>query len=40
MGINWKKIKFIARPNTWYDEWTEAILDQQGDIEHNYTSAF
>jgi hypothetical protein len=40
MGINWKKIKFIARPNTWYDEGTEAILDQQGGIEHDYTSAF
>ena len=24
--INWKEIKFIARPNTWYDEGTEAYF--------------
>ena len=38
--IDWKKIKFIARPNTWYDEGTEAFLDQDGGAEHDYTSAF
>lgn len=38
--INKNGYKFIARPNTWYDEGTEAVLDQQGGIEHNYTSAF
>ena len=39
-NINWEKIKFIARPDTWYDEGTEAFLDQIGDPTHDYTSAF
>lgn len=38
--IDWNKIKFIARPDCWYDEGTEAFLDQEGGPEHNYTSAF
>jgi len=25
--IDWKNIKFIARPDTWYDEGTEAVLN-------------
>jgi hypothetical protein len=37
--INWKKIKFIARPDTWYDEGTEAFLDQDI-VGHDETSAF
>lgn len=38
--INWNKIKFIARPDTWYDEGSEAFLEQDGGAEHNYTSAY
>ena len=39
-NIHWGKIKFIARPDTWYDEGTEAFLDQDGGPKHDYTSAF
>lgn len=36
--IDWKKIKFISRPDTWYDEGTEAFLDDSIP-SHDYTSA-
>lgn len=37
--IDWKNIKFIARPDTWYDEGTEAFLDGETLPTHDYTSA-
>lgn len=39
--IDFGKIKFIARKDTWYDEGTEAFLDCEiGDITSEDTSAY
>lgn len=37
-NIDFKKIKFIARHNTWYDEGTEAILETTP--SHDYPSGY
>jgi hypothetical protein len=37
--IDWKKIKFIARPNTWYDEGTEAFIYGETLPSHDNTDA-
>jgi hypothetical protein len=36
--IDFKKIKFVARPNTWYDEGTIATIDDDV-FDMKYTSA-
>ncbi len=36
--IDFSKIKFIARPNTWFDEGTIAILNGDDVFDMNYTS--
>lgn len=38
--IDWKTIKFIVRPDTWYDAGTEVFLDQEDITEHDYASAY
>jgi hypothetical protein len=37
--INWSVITFIARPFTWFDEGSIALLDEDAQITHNNTGA-